>query len=66
MGVDRKCGNELICHACVHGSGGHGIDGRCEAKSPIISSGMTNIVVSIQYHDILTAECKPERPIIND
>ena len=62
----RECGKELICHTCVYGSGGHGVQGHCKAKSPIISTGMTNIVVCSQYHDILTAEYKPERPITDD
>jgi hypothetical protein len=54
-------GSELLCHTCVYGPGGHG-ELECEGIAPIMSRGMTNVVVCNQYTDILTAETKPERP----
>jgi len=55
-------GHEIICHTCIYGPGGNGKLG-CEAESPIMSRGMTNIIVCNHYTDVLTAETKPERPL---
>jgi len=61
-----ELGKEVICHTCVFGIGGHG-ELLCKADgNPVMSRGMTNMVVCSEYMDILTAETKPERPIKGD